>query len=465
MSSKPFFNTLDRSQIDFIATEQESIPESELGISAQSRASGDHYASFRDSLVPSETSQSIFSDGIARTTTSLNSIDNMDRLSSVSSGSSRGTGMSHGVRYKIVLKLTPREVNLLRSSWAVMLNDDIPEDKFRSTIRRLWHDLAPHGWGGGGGITSNNSSTSSFRAHRQSVSTNSSRIPPRAFGSVGSAGAATHGMKGQMHRGSTSSAFTNASGAAAPSFSSFSHVSASSAGPTSGPHFATETVGSATFASSIFCSQFYGNLLYMEPSIEKMFPSIRHQAVAFAGVLTMAVNNLDDLSTLEAYLSGLGKRHSRILGIEPFHFELMGMAFLKTVKERFGHQSTLELEETWSRLYSFLANSILQFGIDPVLKIDALNNEIIFPVPDLVKGLPNTKSPLWPPATTTTTSNPNPNPNSKPTINPDLAATAQVSRSKAIKKMPTSKTRESVQKRLPYTNTKAHSSDKECVIM
>ncbi|CEP63191.1 uncharacterized protein LALA0_S07e04522g [Lachancea lanzarotensis] len=449
MSSKPFFNTLDRSQIDFIATEQESIPECELGIPGHSRTSGEHYASYRDSLVTSETSQSIFSDGISRPTRSLNSLENFERLSSVSSGSSRGTDMSHGARYKIVLKLTSREVSLLRSSWTVMLNDDVPNDKFRSTIRRLLHNLAPQSWSGAG-----NASTNSFRAHRQSTSTNSSRMPPHVFGSG-------HSLKGHTPRGSVSSASTNASGAGATSNLSFKHASVPPLGPKSSTPFATETVGSAAFASSIFCSQFYGNLMYMEPSIEQMFPSIRHQAVAFAGVLTMAVNNLDDLSTLEAYLSSLGKRHSRILAIEPFHFELMGMAFLKTIKERFGHHSTLELEETWSRLYSFLANSILQFGIDPVLKIDALNNEIVFPVPDLVKGLPTTKAPLWPPATTPATT-----PSTqKPSIDTNTTASTHVPRARTIKRITAVKNPETIPARSLYTNTKGRASDKECVIM
>ncbi|SCV00026.1 LAME_0G07030g1_1 [Lachancea meyersii CBS 8951] len=420
MSSKSFFNPLDRSQIDFIAADRESVTDSEIGILGGLKISGEQY-SFRDSFVPSETSQSIFSDAMIRPTTSWSTVDHFDRLSSVSSGSSRGTDMSHGVRYKIVLKLTPREVNLVRSSWAIMLNDELSGDRFRSTIRRLWHDLGSCTWG------------SSFRTNRQN--------PPTKVGS-------SHSVNSHISRGNSSTG-----------------TSATSATKSAGAGATAENVSSGAFASSIFCSQFYGNLLYMEPSIEKMFPSIRHQAVAFAGVLTMAVNNLDDLTTLEAYLSSLGKRHSRILSIEPFHFELMGMAFLKTIKERFGYHSTLELEETWSRLYSFLANSILQFGIDPVLKFDVLNNEIIFPVPDLVKGLPTTKSPLWPSAPESSMPKPkvtsvNPNAASIPTPTPTT-----VSRSKTVKKLPQPRNPDSIPARSLYTSSKSRDSDKDCIIM
>lgn len=137
----------------------------------------------------------------------------------------------------------------------------------------------------------------------------------------------------------------------------------------------TTSINHASIASSLFCIQFYANLLGMDPNLERMFPSIKHQAISFAGVLSTAIINLENLKTLDAYLQNLGKRHSRILGIDPPHFELMGTALLKTFHDRFGSNFSLELERCWARLYSYLANSILQFGIDPVLKIDKINNE------------------------------------------------------------------------------------------
>lgn len=132
----------------------------------------------------------------------------------------------------------------------------------------------------------------------------------------------------------------------------------------------------ASIASSLFCIQFYSNLLAMEPELEKMFPSIKHQAVSFAGVLATAIHNLETLHALDDYLNNLGKRHARILGIDPPHFELMGVALLKTFQDRFGPNFSLELERCWARLYTYLANSILQFGVDPVLKVDKLNSDL-----------------------------------------------------------------------------------------
>lgn len=126
--------------------------------------------------------------------------------------------------------------------------------------------------------------------------------------------------------------------------------------------------------SSLFCRQLYGNLLGMDPKLEKLFPSIKHQAVAFAGVMSFAISQLENLSALNDYLENLGKRHSRILGIEPSMFELMGEALIQTFHERFGNRFNQELEVLWIKLYLFLANSLLQFGIDPVLKLNKGEN-------------------------------------------------------------------------------------------
>lgn len=123
-------------------------------------------------------------------------------------------------------------------------------------------------------------------------------------------------------------------------------------------------------ASSLFCRQLYANLLTMDPELENLFPLIRHQAAAFAGVLSFAISQLENLSTLDDYLTSLGKRHSRILGIEPASFELMGEALVQTFHERFGNRFSHELEILWIKLYLYLSNSILQFGIDPVLRLD-----------------------------------------------------------------------------------------------
>lgn len=122
-------------------------------------------------------------------------------------------------------------------------------------------------------------------------------------------------------------------------------------------------------ASSLFCRQLYSNLLTLAPELEILWPSLRHQAVSFAQVMQMTIANLEDLSVLDSFFEKLGKSHARIFGIEPPAYEIMGEALIQTFNERFGSRFTIELEVLWIKLFLYMANSILQFGLDPVLRL------------------------------------------------------------------------------------------------
>lgn len=139
----------------------------------------------------------------------------------------------------------------------------------------------------------------------------------------------------------------------------------------------TETPNCSSVSLSLFCRQLYMNLLARDPELEKMFPSIKHQSISFAGVMTLIVSQLENLSVLQSYFTSLAKKHSRVLGIEPPQFELMGEALIQTFKERFGNQFTLELEILWIKVFLFLANSLMQMGIDPVLKPELVEFQLL----------------------------------------------------------------------------------------
>ncbi|GME85204.1 unnamed protein product [Ambrosiozyma monospora] len=131
------------------------------------------------------------------------------------------------------------------------------------------------------------------------------------------------------------------------------------------------------FTSMLFCVQFYDNLISFEPTIERLIPSIKHQASAFAGVINVAIKNLEDLSRLSESLKNLGKLHSRILGIDPEFFQIMGEAFMKTITDRYASMKlplSMQLEESWIKLYTYLANAMLQGGIDPVVDYNTRSN-------------------------------------------------------------------------------------------
>ncbi|QPG75985.1 hypothetical protein FOA43_003371 [Brettanomyces nanus] len=136
----------------------------------------------------------------------------------------------------------------------------------------------------------------------------------------------------------------------------------------------SSTFNTADFSSFLFCVQFYNNLIAMDGTIEEMIPSIRHQASAFAGVLNYAISTLENLSKMRDTLLNLGKLHSRILGIDSPYFKTMGEALMRTFRDWFGKDMSafpLELEEAWIKLYCFLANSIIQGGIDPFIEYGA----------------------------------------------------------------------------------------------
>ncbi|QLL32505.1 hypothetical protein HG536_0D00270 [Torulaspora globosa] len=340
LPARQFYNPLDESQIEFIPSDSESskgnvvrTTNDSLDGSSDKESIGDHSLFTKDHTLSSRRGSITMSELISNSLKQTQSIDSprLDSyaLSRMSSSTSLSSSVIDRVRYKIVLRLNPREKSLLRESWSMILNEDIAS-------------------------------------------------PPTKTGSNGKKthlNHKTHAVDSQKRRSRQSSA---------SSINSAVNV-------------AVETKGNAhsnAFASSLFCSQFYANLLSMDPDLERIFSSTRHQAVAFAGVLTAAIKNLENLQALEGFLESLGKRHARILNIEPPHFETMGVAFLKTLQDRFGVHCTIELEEVWSRLYSYLANSILQFGIDPYLQVDLQQDTLVFPVPNLQTGASQTVSRL-----------------------------------------------------------------------
>ncbi|CDH08229.1 uncharacterized protein ZBAI_00011 [Zygosaccharomyces bailii ISA1307] len=329
---QPFYSPLDQSQIEYVPSDLESVNDSEqdhpLG-SLRTLSQTDSVGSYSDSnKVHVDGFQgkdaSILDDVPLRRRFSEQISEHSDvyTLSRMTSATSRSS-LQQRIRYRIVLKLKPRERNLIRDSWAMILDDDSTTD-----ITAL---------------------TKTKQIKQKGMFTMRSSLKARGLG-----------QNRQSSSQETSGAETKSG------------------------------VRSTAFSSSLFCSQFYANLLAAEPQLVQMFPSTKHQATAFAGVLTAAINNLENLQALENYLNGLGKRHARILGIEVPHFEVMGVAFLKTLQDRFGVHCTVELEQVWSKLYSYLANSILQFGIDPVLHIKPEENVLELPVPNLVKSTPKT---------------------------------------------------------------------------
>lgn len=336
------YDPLDISQIAFIPADLDS-DESFIDTNTIGNSSLEAYLfhQHNESTDLEKTTSHISTSNSLNTISSSSSEDVIELISQTSNAQSLSSNVMDGIRYKIVLNLTKREIKLIRDSWNILLSDEGSVDnKSSSFFKRVFK-------------SSRSSSISQGQASNLVESSKKSmlqRVPT---------GRSAHGSINTVKN--------------APQ---------------------TATMASSSISSSLFCAQFYSNFLSMDPDLEKLYPSLKHQATAFAGVLTMAINNLEDLTAMEAYLNNLGKRHARVLGIHPPQFEMMGIAFLRTIRDRFGVYCTFELEETWARLYSYLANSILQFGIDPILKVDFAENELHLPVPNLIENTTTTKIPI-----------------------------------------------------------------------
>ena len=140
-----------------------------------------------------------------------------------------------------------------------------------------------------------------------------------------------------------------------------------------------ETVGSSSAATAFFCQQFYENLLGEYPELSVMFPSIKSQASRMAGMLTLVISQLDNLTRVRDVLISLGKRHSRIIGVEVTHYELVGNALLRTLSDRIQDEFTPEVENAWIKFFTYITNMMLQAGEDPPLPA-VLPESILYPV-------------------------------------------------------------------------------------
>lgn len=125
-------------------------------------------------------------------------------------------------------------------------------------------------------------------------------------------------------------------------------------------------------ASAFFCQQFYENLLGEYPELSVLFPSIKSQASSMAGILSLVIAQLDNLRNVRDVIIALGKRHSRIIGVEVTHYELVGNALLRTLSDRLQDKFTPELENAWIKFFTYLTNLMLQAGEDPPLPAQTL---------------------------------------------------------------------------------------------
>ena len=104
-----------------------------------------------------------------------------------------------------------------------------------------------------------------------------------------------------------------------------------------------------------FSMAFYRELFKANPLVKSLFISeIKNQAVKFAQLFELLVTSLDSIEKLLPALKSLGKRHSNY-GVEEYHYEIVGVALINTLKKSLGRHFTPQVEAAWLKTYGLVS--------------------------------------------------------------------------------------------------------------
>jgi hemoglobin-like flavoprotein len=103
---------------------------------------------------------------------------------------------------------------------------------------------------------------------------------------------------------------------------------------------------------------FYGRLFELDPALKALFrPDMAEQGRKLTAMINIAVNGLDDLSSLVPAVRDLGRRHVRY-GVTEQHYSVVGAALLWTLQRGLGGAFTSEVHDAWAATYEVLANTM-----------------------------------------------------------------------------------------------------------
>ena len=103
---------------------------------------------------------------------------------------------------------------------------------------------------------------------------------------------------------------------------------------------------------------FYANLFAIDPSVKPLFRGdMIQQGERLMSMIGLAVAKLDQPDTLMPALQGLGQRHAGY-GVRDAHYDSVGVALLKTLRQGLGVAFTDEVEEAWMSVYGVIASTM-----------------------------------------------------------------------------------------------------------
>ena len=105
-------------------------------------------------------------------------------------------------------------------------------------------------------------------------------------------------------------------------------------------------------------AQFYANLFAADPSVKPLFRGdMIKQGERLMTMIGAAVAKLDEPEVLIPVLQGLGHRHAGY-GVRDAHYDSVGVALLKTLRQGLGVAFTEDVEEAWVEVYGVVASTM-----------------------------------------------------------------------------------------------------------
>jgi hemoglobin-like flavoprotein len=103
---------------------------------------------------------------------------------------------------------------------------------------------------------------------------------------------------------------------------------------------------------------FYDHLFAADPSLRRLFKGdMAQQGERLMTMIGAAVGLLEQPARLLPVLHGLGRRHAGY-GVMPGHYDTVGAALMRTLRDGLGEAFTPEVEQAWTAMYATVAREM-----------------------------------------------------------------------------------------------------------
>jgi nitric oxide dioxygenase len=104
---------------------------------------------------------------------------------------------------------------------------------------------------------------------------------------------------------------------------------------------------------------FYGRLFEIAPAVRPLFRGdVKEQGKKLMEMLTVVINELDNLEAVLPAASALAKRHVEY-GVKATDYASVGEALLWTLERRLGEHWTPDLAAAWTAAYTVLSDFMI----------------------------------------------------------------------------------------------------------